>query len=202
MTPPPTFDLVVICTGNRARSPVAEGFLRSLVIDLPVQVRSLGVLDLEGSPALAEAVEAASSLGLDLSGHRARALKGEDLSQCDLVLGFESSHVVTAVIDGGAPRERVFSLPELVELIERGEPTDDADPIARARQTIAAAHARRVTGASPAEVADPIGRDPAFFRQTVEKVRDLSVRLAIGLFGRENVRSPASDGSSRTRTIP
>jgi protein-tyrosine phosphatase len=183
------FELVLICTGNRARSPVAEGFLRHLLADLPVHVHSLGTLELEGAPALPEAVEAALSAGLDLSAHRSRALGGQDLRDADLVLGFEMSHIAAAVVDGGAPRERVFSLPELVELIEQTGAPREIDPIARARHVIAAANAHRVTGVPPAELADPLGKSARFHRDTVGRVRDLSVRLAVALFGRENVRA-------------
>jgi protein-tyrosine phosphatase len=182
------FELVLICTGNRARSPIAEGYLRRLLADLPVHVHSLGTLELEGAPALPEALEAASRAGLDLSAHRSRALGGQDLSEADLVLGFEMSHLAAAVVDGGAARERVFSLPELVELIDRTDASDEKDPIVRARQTIAAANVLRVAGAQPAELADPIGQSPKFHRETVERIRDLAARLAIGLFGRERLK--------------
>jgi protein-tyrosine phosphatase len=182
------FELVLICTGNRARSPIAEGYLRRLLADLPVHVHSLGTLELEGAPALRDALEAASRAGLDLSAHRSRALRGKDLSEADLVLGFELAHLAAAVVDGGAARERVFSLPELVELIDQTDASDESDPIVRARETIAAANARRVAGAQPAELADPIGQTPSFHRDTVERIRDLALRLAVGLFGRERLR--------------
>ena len=186
---PELFELVVVCTGNRARSPIAEGFLRRLLADLPVEVHSFGTLELTGAPALPEALEAAAAFDLDISAHRARTLSGEDLSQADLVLGFESSHLAAAVIDGGAPRERVFSLPELVELIEAAGAAQETDPIARARQTIATAHARRLVESPLAELADPLGQSSKVYRDTVERVRDLSVRLAVGLFGRERIRA-------------
>jgi protein-tyrosine phosphatase len=182
------FELVLICTGNRARSPIAEGFFRRLLADIPVRVHSMGTLELRSGPALREAIEAASRAGLDLSAHRSRTLRGQDLSQADLVLGFELPHLAAAVIDGGAVRERVFSLPELVELVEQTGPPLDTDPIARARQGIAAANAQRVAGTPPAELADPIGQTPEFYRDTVERLRDLCERLAIDLFGGESVR--------------
>jgi protein-tyrosine phosphatase len=184
------FELVLLCTGNRARSPVAEGFLHYLLADLPVHVHSLGTLELSGAPALPEALEAASQHGLDISKHRARTLQGEDLSQADLVVGFERIHVAAAVIDGGARAERVFTLPELVGLLEEARPVPTMDAIDGARQKVSDAHARRA-GAVPgsqAEVADPIGQSGKVYRDTVDQVRDLSLRLAIGLFGRKAVR--------------
>lgn len=186
--PEQPFEVVLICTGNRARSPIAEGFLRHLVGDLPVQVHSVGTLELQGAPALPEALDAASQAGLDISAHRARALRDEDISQADLVLGFELSHVAAAVVDGGASPGNVFLLPELVRLIEGSEaPRHVADPIERARDVISRAHAIR-SGVSNEEIADPLGQSAKFYRDTVERVRDLSTRLAIGLFGRERLR--------------
>jgi protein-tyrosine phosphatase len=201
-SPDERFELVLVCTGNRVRSPIAEGFLRHLLADLPVRVRSLGTLELGEAPPLPEALEAASRLGLDISAHRARALSGEDLGQSDLVLGFERSHLAAAVVDGGAPTERVFSMPELVELIEATEPARAMEPIERAHHTIAHAHARRYgdVSAPATELADPLGQSRDFYRDTVERVRDLSVRLAVGLFGRKAIRPlPGSEGPAAAR---
>jgi protein-tyrosine phosphatase len=191
LRPQERFELVLICTGNRARSPVAEGFLRHLLADLPVHVHSLGTLDVAGAPALGEAVKAASHHGLDISAHRARTLRGEDLRKVDLVLGFEQHHVDAAVTDGGARPERVFTLSELVELIEEHGAASQQNPIDLARQQIADAHARRLgkDSATPIELADPLGQSGKVFRDTVGQVRDLSVQLAVGLFGEGAVRS-------------
>lgn len=184
------FELVLLCTGNRARSPIAEGFLRDLLADLPVRVRSLGTLELGAAPALPEAIEAAAVLGLDISEHRARPLAGEDLSGADLVVGFEQRHVAAAVVDGGARRDRVFSLPELVELLDESPSQRFGDPVEQARRAIADAHAQRSghSVSSRAELADPLGQDRSFYRNTVERVRELSTRLAVGLFGEDAVR--------------
>jgi protein-tyrosine phosphatase len=195
------FELVLICTGNRARSPVAEGFLRHLLADLPVHVHSLGTRELAGAPALREAVKAASHQGLDISTHRARTLRGEDLGQADLVLGFERNHVAAAVIDGDARPERVFTLPELVELIEERRAALEPNPIEQARRQIADAHARRAgnVSAMPIELADPLGQSRKVFRDTVEQVRDLSERLAAGLFGKGVIRSLSREADQVAR---
>lgn len=192
------FELVLLCTGNRARSPIAEAFFRDLLVGLPVRVRSLGTLEQVGAPPLREARKAASRVGLDISAHRSRALAGEDLSQADLVLGFERSHLAAAVVDGGAATERVFTLPELVQLIDVAEPAGALDPIERARETIAHAHAQRggELSRAPAELADPIGRNTAFHRDTVEQLRELSARVAAGLFG---VSEPAGSEAGTRR---
>lgn len=198
------FELVLLCTGNRVRSPIAEAFLRELLADLPVRLRSLGTLDLGAAPPLPEAMEAAAAHGLDIAGHRARTLAGEDLSAADLVVGFERRHIAAAVVDGGARRDRVFSLPELVDLLEESTEQRFGDAVDRARKAIEAAHALRSehAAASISELADPLGQDRTFYSATVERIQDLASRLATGLFGDDAVRplkvsSPARAGSGR-----
>jgi protein-tyrosine-phosphatase len=179
------FEIVVICSGNRFRSPLVAAYLREATKALPVRVESAGTLDLGTLPALAGAVSAASEHGLDLSDHSSRFVGRVSLAAADLVLGFERMHVTTAVVDGGAPRERVFTLPELVSLLEQDEPLEGADPIERARAAVAQAGRARgsQSGLRFPEVADPIGTSPRAQRRTAEELIDLSGRLVAALFG-------------------
>ena len=64
-----SFSIVFVCTGNRFRSPLAEAFVRRLTLGLSVDSESFGVLDLEESPALPEAIALAGWWGLDVSQH-------------------------------------------------------------------------------------------------------------------------------------
>ncbi len=185
----PPFELITVCTGNRVRSPAAEGFLGQLTAGLPVRLSSVGTLDLGPVPALPEALEAAAALGLDISAHQARCIDAVDLGNADLVLGFERRHVAAAVVDAGAPRERTFTILELVDLLERIDPPSERDPAERAREAIARAQALR---RSPRELVleelpDPLGGSADVFRETVTRVRDLCERLAVGLFGERAV---------------
>ena len=54
------FHVVFVCTGNRARSPLAEVFLRAKVDSGAVRVESYGTLELGPAPATPEAIAAAS----------------------------------------------------------------------------------------------------------------------------------------------
>jgi protein-tyrosine phosphatase len=195
VAPPPAprrekpFELVVICTGNRVRSPVAEGFLRMLLDGLPVRLSSAGLLDLGPVPALPETLTTAAELGLDLGGHRAQCVIGADLSTADLVVGFEQRHVATAVVDARAAREKTFTLVELVELLERVLPPALESPADRARDAVMRAAALRQGRLEPPqEIADPLGGSAATYRSTIERVRDYTERLAIGLFGAADVQ--------------
>jgi protein-tyrosine phosphatase len=178
------FDVVVICSGNRFRSPIAEAVVRDATDGLPVRVRSFGTLDLASSQALPEALELAPSLGLDLTSHRSHRLAGEDLSDADLVIGFEPIHVSSAVVGAAARRERTFLLSELVESLEGVKLPDGLGPVERARTAVREADkARTASPATPEEIADPIGGPPAGFRASADQVHRLTRRLAQLLFG-------------------
>ena len=41
----------------------------------------------------------------------------------------------------------------------------------------------------PTEIPDPLGGSAAVYRSTIERVRDLSEQLAVGLFGSENINA-------------
>jgi protein-tyrosine-phosphatase len=165
---------------------MAAAFFREAVADLPVRVSSMGTLDLGGIPPLPEALSLGPKLGIDLSRHRTRALAGNRLSDADLVVGFERMHLVTAVVDGGARRERAFTLPELVGLLEGAEIPNDAEPIERARAAVAAAQGRRPRSeelVGRPELPDPLGGSADVYRWTAEAVREQTSRLAAALFG-------------------
>lgn len=177
------FDVVFICTGNRFRSAIGEGILRRLTEGLPVRTTSAGTLDLGPVGVLPEALELAPELDLDLGEHRARCVRDVDLSEADLVLGFEYHHLAAAVTEGGARRERTFTVPELVTLLEQdGAAADGGDPVTGARRAVRRADEARPDGRRP-EIADPLGASAEIFHSTALEVRALTERLAELLFG-------------------
>ncbi len=110
------------------------------------------------------------------------------MSGVDLVIGFERAHIAHAVIAAKAPLERTFTLPELVQVLERlpAVPGDDDVPAA-ARATIAAAAAERPSDPRQAklpEVPDPLGRPRNVAARVADDLRDLTERLVLRLFGR------------------
>lgn len=160
-------DVVVVCTANRARSPLAEALLSRRLAGHPVRVRSRGTFEVGAAPALPEMVAVARELGVDLSAHRARTMAAGELAGVDLVVGFEPSHVAAAVVDGGADRATVFTLPELVSLFP--EAVDgEVDLVARVVSRIKAADARRRPGDAlrAPSIDDPLGGS----RRTFERV--------------------------------
>jgi protein-tyrosine phosphatase len=169
--PGDTFSVVFVCTGNQFRSPLAEAvFAREA--RRPVLVSSCGTAALEGSAAFAEALELVSELSVDLSRHRSRGLS--ELAGADLVVGFERTHVERAVVDGGAPRERTFTLPQAVELLEasprEGSPGERVEAL------------RPGNVFDAPEIEDPISLGTDRQREVMAEIEDLTQRLARALF--------------------
>lgn len=176
-----------VCTGNRARSPLAEALFRRWAEGLPVRVTSFGTMDVGGVPPLEGAREAAEALGLDISAHRARRLEPGGLRDYDLVIGFEQHHVTAAVDVGGAARGSVFMLLELPDLYE-GEPPEGPEPPVDRALAVIAGLARRRAAALPAPVsavADPFGGPPQAFAEAARVIELISGSLVARLFRSE-----------------
>jgi protein-tyrosine phosphatase len=84
--------ILVVCTGNICRSPMAEALLRAHLARLrpAATVGSAGLAALEGRPADPLAVALLAERGLDLSAHRARQLTPELVAAAELVLVMEA----------------------------------------------------------------------------------------------------------------
>lgn len=90
------FSVLMVCTGNICRSPMAEGLLaRQLPQPLKplVSVRSAGTHGLHGNMAEPLAVKAAADHGVDIGNHRARFLDARMIRSADLVIGMEKYHI-------------------------------------------------------------------------------------------------------------
>lgn len=171
-----TFRAVFVCTGNRFRSPLAAAVFRNETerLGADVDVESYGLLELDGTGALHEALELGNAFGVDLASHRSRALQPGVLTTADLVVGFERIHVAAAVVDAGARRDVAFTLPQVVQLL--------APAPADARERIRAAAARRNEADVP-ELEDPLGRPYRRQEEIATRAADLTTALARRLFG-------------------
>ena len=82
--------ILVVCTGNICRSPIAEGLLK---LRLPDKIIfSAGTMAMVGDGADQKSIEVSAAQGLDISAHRAQQLTQPMLQAADLVLTLDGSH--------------------------------------------------------------------------------------------------------------
>jgi len=127
--------VLVLCSGNVCRSPMAAAYLRHRAGDSGLAhlvVDSAGTLGIEGAPATSEVVRVLAERGVALGEHRSRGVRPVDLRTADYVLVMELAHL--AYLESG--RQRPTGEVHLLREFENGpHPSPGApdlpDPIGR-----------------------------------------------------------------------
>jgi protein-tyrosine phosphatase len=177
------FRIVVVCTGNRFRSPIVETVLRRELAGLPVEISSRGTLEVGPLPTLVEALRVGRDLGLQLARHRARSMGFGELADADLVLGFERAHLLAAIAHGLASPAVVFTLPELARRLQRVH-APRADNAVRSWRALVAVAAESRGAEIPKrvpEIDDPIGKPAAVSNEIALCVVELAAKVAAEL---------------------
>lgn len=124
--------LVVVCTANICRSPMAMGLLLARLaaegLSDRVEVFSRGVHALRGYPAAPTSALLMAERGIDLSGHIASMLTTEDVETADLLLVMEARHRELILRYWPAAEGRVMLWRELA-----GDSLDVPDPYIHGR---------------------------------------------------------------------
>ncbi|MEM1213959.1 MAG: low molecular weight protein arginine phosphatase [Planctomycetota bacterium] len=129
--------VLVVCTGNTCRSPMAEGIARQVLAEMRgvsedeleaggVMVGSAGVSAMNGGAASEQSVAVMAERGIDLSGHASRRLTVEMVRGAEVVYTMTGAHraMVLRMLEG----ERDYA--ELQGRVSRLLPDEDvADPI-------------------------------------------------------------------------
>jgi len=116
-----SFMVLLVCTGNTCRSPMAELFCRALLAkrlkcsideleDRGVLVMSAGIAAMSGGRASSEAVQLLAEMGLDLSGHETQPLTEPLVRHADLIYTMTRSHRAAIVAQWPSAAERTHLL--------------------------------------------------------------------------------------------
>ena len=147
-----TYRILVVCTGNVCRSPMAEGFIKSLLAKAGkdhVIVESAGTHAPVGCSPSAYAIEAAAELGIDIRDNRATYLDGPMLEEADLILVMQQSH-----------KDHIHSL----------WPKESAGKVRLLRTW-------HPVNPSEEEITDPIGASRGFYRRVARLMMECSEGL-------------------------
>ncbi len=106
--------ILVVCTGNTCRSPMAEALTRAYFSgkNTKPEVGSAGLYALEGQPASRYALEAVKKFGTDLTGHRAKKVTSEMIERAQLVLSMTVGQKNNLIQMFPGVQDKVYTLKE------------------------------------------------------------------------------------------
>ena len=151
----PVPHILIVCTGNICRSPLAEQVLRAklLAAGARVTVSSAGTRAVVGGAMTPEATALAVQLGSDVTDHTPRQLTANMLAEADLVLTATRDHRRDVVTLFPKVTRYTFTLNQFARLVAAAASAD-----APAGPATSGGPASPATSAGPGSPADP---DPA-----------------------------------------
>ena len=109
-------DILLVCSGNTCRSPMAEEILRNKINEWggpALRVSSAGLMAIPGQEATRESRQVMAEVGWDIGAHRSRRLHGDMIEAAALVITMESWQCDTLRDRFPEQAERIFNLGEL-----------------------------------------------------------------------------------------
>lgn len=176
--------VLVVCTANVCRSPLAGTLLRvasSTVGGQDLDVDEAGTRAVDGRPAARSTVDLARDWGVDLGDHRARRLRAAQVVAADLVLTMERAHQVDVLGVHPEALARTFTWREFARLATVVDvPGGPADGPATATDVARSAHrARPVAGPPRAsdDIPDPFGQPASAYRRMAQSLVDAATEF-------------------------
>jgi protein-tyrosine phosphatase len=191
-----TFTILVVCTGNVCRSPLAHQLLSAAVMTRlsperasSVVVHSAGTEAPVGAPMSAPSAAISVRLGNDPTAHCARQLTVSDIRSADLILVASRQHRKEVAQLVPRATRTLFTIREFARIAETldGSAFAAASTVGDLRETVArvAAHRGYAPIDDPAldDIVDPIGRsEPTYERMASELVPAIAT-VSATLFG-------------------
>lgn len=120
--------ILIVCTANICRSPMAEAILKRLVSERSDasqwHIESAGTWAVDGSQAALLSQYVMQTMGMDISEHHSQPVTYDLLQHFDLILTMENQHKEGLSIEYAGYKDRIFTLGEMV-----GSQEDIKDPI-------------------------------------------------------------------------
>ncbi|TDT94066.1 protein-tyrosine phosphatase [Streptomyces sp. 846.5] len=182
------YRVLVVCTGNVHRSPLAERLLTQRLGSAGqlIQVSSAGTAARQGTPMAPQSAALLAEMGGDPTGAVAHRLTADLVRGSDLVLGAAAEHREAAVrLSPQWALRRAFTLRELARLLRLEDTTGVFGPPARAAALVEGAARRRGSGGGTADddVADPQGAPLEVARACGLRVEEAVERIVRAILG-------------------
>lgn len=161
--------ILMVCTGNLCRSPMAEGLLRHELERRgckDINVSSVGTWAAFGDSATRDAVAVLESRGIDLRAHKSRGLSPGDLADADLVVAMTSVHVRELLNLAPEIEPKLVLLKQLAEFELDGS-TPEGQASDRLETLLGA---RRLPWRRALDIDDPMGLPRAAYERAAEEI--------------------------------
>jgi len=158
------FTILLVCTGNTCRSPMAAGILKKMLAQERIEgifITSAGTAALGGMPATDLAVSTSSEWGIDISSHRSLPLTAELVEKAGLILTMTPEH-----------REEVLSF----------------DPVAASKTFLLKSFPEPVKNDLSFYVRDPIGGGPGEYLRSFLEIEESLRRIFSAILQRAGKR--------------